>query len=346
LKEPNTIAILIYGSKNSGRDALSEEKYRELALAFLSQGYLVKSVLYSDEQAAALSETLAAFDAILVWINPIEQGNDRKKLDELLVEIASKGCFVSTHPEVILKMGTKDILFKTRNMDWSSDVKMYTSFEQFQEVFPASLRASQVRVLKQYRGNGGNGVFKITLQADEKLSLTHAIAGNEAKVLAMDELVEEFKPFFLNGGLLIDQEWNKNINNGMVRCYVSGTRVAGFGYQEINALYEIDDKGVASFIPPGKRYYFTENCGLFSDLKKIMEGRWIPELQTLLDIPDNKMPVIWDADFFINSISSSSPIGKYTLCEINVSCVSPFPPSAISYMVADVANRIAGKDTP
>jgi hypothetical protein len=35
-----------------------------------------------------------------------------------LVEIANKGCFVSTHPDVILKMGTKDVLYKTKDMDW------------------------------------------------------------------------------------------------------------------------------------------------------------------------------------------------------------------------------------
>jgi hypothetical protein len=342
LKERKSIAILIYGSKNSSKDALTEEKYKKLALAFLSQGYLVRSVLYSDEQAATLSETLATFDAILVWVNPIEQGNDRKRLDELLLEIASKGCFVSTHPDVVLKMGTKDILFKTRHMDWSSDVEMYTSFEDFQTAFPASLRTSKVRVLKQYRGNGGNGVFKITEHAGEKLSITHAITGNETRILTLDELFEEFTSFFLNGGLLINQEWNKNISNGMVRCYVSGIKVAGFGYQEINALYEINDNGVSSYMPPGKRYYFTENCGLFSDLKKIMGVKWIPELQAKLDIPSNKMPVIWDADFFINSMNSPSAIGKYSLCEINVSCVSPFPPSAIKLMVAEVSNRITG----
>jgi len=112
--------------------------------------------------------------------------------------------------------------------------------------------------------------------------------------------------------------------------------VAGFGYQEINALYELNKVPV----PPGKRYYFTENCGLFSDLKEIMEKKWVPELQKHLGIHNDMMPVIWDADFFINSINSHTAAGKYTLCEINVSCVSPFPPSAIQFMVEQVSDRI------
>jgi hypothetical protein len=169
------------------------------------------------------------------------------------------------------------------------------------------------------------------------VSVTHAIAGNEIRTIALEDFFNECSHFFSNQGLLIDQEWNKNMANGMVRCYISGTNVAGFGYQEINALYQ-DKNG--NYIPPGKRYYFTESCGLFSDLKEIMENNWIPELQEKLGILNDRMPVIWDADFFINSMTSPNAAGKYTLCEINVSCVSPFPPSAISFMVAEVGRQM------
>jgi len=149
--------------------------------------------------------------------------------------------------------------------------------------------------------------------------------------------------YFTEGGFLIEQEWNENLINGMVRCYVCGNKVAGFGYQEINALYEADIDGTKVYVPPGKRYYFTENCGLFADLKAIMENSWVPQLQHEQDIADEMMPVIWDADFFINNISSPAAIGKYALCEINVSSVSPFPPGAIRFMVAEVHNRIHKK---
>ena len=143
--------------------------------------------------------------------------------------------------------------------------------------------------------------------------------------------------------MLIDQEWNKNMSNGMVRCYVSGTTVAGFGYQEINAMYETNNEMSQQPISPSKRYYFTENCGLFRDLKIIMETKWIPELQEILSIDDDQLPVIWDADFFINDPGSSTVIGKYTLCEINVSSVSPFPPSAVKHIVEEVKKRIHSK---
>lgn len=333
----DSVALMIYGDINSGRNALTEEKYKDLAIAFSSQGFQIESVLYNDTAADKLTDELLKYDAVLVWVNPIEQGSDRKRLDALLVEIANKGCFVSTHPEVILKMGTKDVLYKTKDMDWGGDIKMYTSYNDFLSRFFGSLKISGIRVLKQYRGNGGNGVYKVVYVSASEVKIIHAIAGDKERILHWGDFFIEFKSFFSGEGLLIDQGWNKNIFNGMVRCYLTGTRVAGFGYQEINAFYELDDK---SHIPPGKRFYYTENCGLFSDLKEIMENEWVPQLQHKLSIDENRMPVIWDADFFINKANSKSANEKYTLCEINVSCVSPFPPSAIKFIIDEVKKRI------
>jgi hypothetical protein len=74
-----------------------------------------------------------------------------------------------------------------------------------------------------------------------------------------------------------------------------------------------------------------------------MENKWIPELQEILTMSADQMPVIWDADFFINKVNSNSASSKYSLCEINVSCVSPFPPSAIRFIVDEVSNKIKNK---
>ena len=49
-------------------------------------------------------------DAVLVWFNPDEGGRDRSMLDAMLREIAKAGVFVSAHPDVILKLGTKEVL--------------------------------------------------------------------------------------------------------------------------------------------------------------------------------------------------------------------------------------------
>ncbi|MGQ0738824.1 MAG: Cj0069 family protein, partial [Bacteroidota bacterium] len=205
MKKKRSVAIMVFGAANSKRDALSEEKYKDLAAAFAAQGFTISSVLYSDEQAAAVAKNLPGLDAVLVWVNPIEQGRDRQQLDLLLTDIGGKGCFVSTHPEVILKMGTKDVLYKTKDMDWGGDTKMYSSFEDFTDRFPASLKSSGIRVLKQYRGNGGNGVFKISEgPSANEVTIVHAIAGHEERRLPPDDFFKEFKTFFSNEGMLID----------------------------------------------------------------------------------------------------------------------------------------------
>ena len=332
-----SIAILVFGEINAGRNALIEDKYKDLALAFNEKGVQVDSVIYNDLLADQLATELLHYQAILVWVNPIEQGNDRKRLDALLMELSKKGCLVSSHPETILKIGTKDILYKTRDMDLGGDVRQYASFDEFKERF--LLSAPQIRILKQYRGNGGNGVFKINTidLKNNMIGITHAAGDEEERVVTETDLLALMKYYFANNGILIDQPWNANIINGMVRCYLTGAKVSGFGYQEINALYP--SVGSQS-IKPGKRFYFSEQCGLFRDLKNIMESKWVPQIQKITSLPDNMLPVIWDADFFINEINTQDSKEKYELCEINVSCVSPFPESAIPYIIEEVGNRI------
>jgi len=339
--KPLLVAFLVYGDIRSTRDALTEEKYKDLAQAFLSAGYHVKSVLYRDEWKEKVYDHLLNFDAILVWVNPVEEGKDRKNLDMLLTKLAQQGKMVSAHPELILKMGTKDILFKTKEMDWGGNIKLYSSYEDFKERFSQSLIETGIKILKQYRGNGGNGVFKISGNSSGKeITVVHAQNSQHPLQYSWDEFYKVFSPYFSNGGVLIEQEWNRHHVNGMVRCYLCGNRVAGFGYQEINALYEIETPDNIVHLPPSKRFYFTENCGLFADLKELMENKWVHQLLQTQNILKEKLPVIWDADFFINHVDSNSIKGKYTLCEINVSSVSPFPPSAIRYMVEKVGERI------
>lgn len=89
-------------------------------------------------------------------------------------------------------------------MGWGGDIRKYTSSEDFQKEFPNALKVSGIRVLKQYRGNGGNGVFKIVLKGNDTYSLTHAAVGSEEQILSGTELNNFFHKFFLNGGLIID----------------------------------------------------------------------------------------------------------------------------------------------
>lgn len=339
--EPYSVAFVVYGDRDSTRDAVSEEKYKGLASAFMSAGFRIQSVLYNDEVPEDVFASLSRFDAVLVWVNPIEQGKDRSHLDALLTSLAEKASVISAHPQAILKMGTKEVLFRTKHMDWGSPTRLYSRYEDFEEQFARSLEQTGAKVIKQYRGNGGNGVFKIVKgPSNGEVTLQHAKRGEEAKTISWRDFLQQFKSYFGNGGMLVEQDWNAHHQNGMVRCYLSAGKVVGFGYQEINALYEVSTPDGVLHLPPSPRYYFTENCGLFADLRESMETTWVPQMQQVLSIPDDLLPVIWDADFFISEVNSPTAKGKYNLCEINVSSVSPFPPSAIPFMVKEVASRI------
>ena len=333
----NLIALLVYGESNSNRNALTEEKYKDLTNAFMENGFEVSSVLFNDDAVDKLKIDLLKFDAVLVWVNPIEKGKDRKILDSLLKEISEKGIYVSSHPDIILKIGTKEVLYQTKDMDWGGDTMIYRTFEEFKTHFIPILKNSRIRILKQYRGNGGNGVFKVSKPDSNSIAVTHATPGDKEIMSTEEDFFKEFESYFSNNGLLIDQEWNQNITNGMVRCYLTANKVSGFGYQEINALYPSDSP--SGYKAPSKRFYFSEYCGLFADLKEVMENKWVPELQDKFSIKTEELPVIWDADFFINDVNAKTVIGKYTLCEINVSSVSPFPPSAIKHIVNAVKER-------
>jgi hypothetical protein len=329
------IALMIFGEPGSGRNALAEEKYKKLAALFNEKKFVVDSVIYHDSIAGKLAKELTRYKAILVWVNPLEQGRDRKILDALLGELAGKGCFISAHPDTILKIGTKEILYRVKETEFGGDIKLYRSFEDFKKKFFLSKELTGIRILKPYRGNGGNGVFKIDASnyKNNRIGVTHAKNGDEERVVTIDDFFTEFESSFATNDMLIDQEWNQNITNGMVRCYLTGTKVTGFGYQEVNALYP---KKL-----PSPRYYFSEDCGLFRDLKNIMENNWVSRLQEIAGVKNEMLPVIWDADFFINRANTENTGKKYSLCEINTSCVSPFPESSIPYIVEEVGNRLA-----
>ncbi len=52
--------------------------------AFAALGIAAEPVIYSDDEMESVREQLLKLDGVLVWVNPIEQGLDRSKLDSLL----------------------------------------------------------------------------------------------------------------------------------------------------------------------------------------------------------------------------------------------------------------------
>ena len=341
-----SIALILYGDSSSTRNALTDDNFKGLAESLSESGFNVESILYHHSKAKQLKIELERFTAALSWVNPkerTERSEDNFDLDDVLCHISKKGVYVSTHPDIIMEIGTKKVLYSTRNMDWGGDIELYSDYDDFEKRFINSLNNSSVRILKQYRGESGRGIFKVRLKDFENktVSVVHAVSGNEERILSKNEFYDEFKQYFENDGLLINQQWAESINNGMVRCYLTGTKVSGFGYQESVALCPQPDEPEAKVRPTSRRFYFSEDCGLFQDLRKIMETKWIPQLQEIHSISDGLMPLLWDIDLFINDVNTTKTEEKYTLCEINVSCVSPFPPSCVNHIVRELKTRLS-----
>ena len=67
-------------------------------------------MLYSEEAQEDVRARLLAVDGVLVWVDPLSARRDRLRLDALLRDVAARGVWVSAHPDVILKMGVKEVL--------------------------------------------------------------------------------------------------------------------------------------------------------------------------------------------------------------------------------------------
>src|SRR5262249_32156825 len=157
------IAILWRGDEAARRRSLPEtSRFKAVFAALSDAGVDAKPIVYEDDVLDPIRAQLATFDGVLVWVNPIHYGRNRTNLDELLREVAARGVWVSAHPDVILKMGTKEVLHRTRMMSWGCDTALYRTVEEMRAQLPSQLSAG-ARVIKRNRGNGGHGVWRVEL---------------------------------------------------------------------------------------------------------------------------------------------------------------------------------------
>ena len=159
---PYKVAILWRGDRATRAAATSQNnRYRRIFEELDALGIHTEPAIYADDMVNEVREQLLGMDGVLVWVNPIDEGRTREKLDPLLREVASKGTWVSAHPDVILKMGVKEVLHRTKHLGWGSDTHLYRTAVEFRDAFPLRLQSGGPRVLKQNRGNGGQGVWKV-----------------------------------------------------------------------------------------------------------------------------------------------------------------------------------------
>jgi hypothetical protein len=242
-----------------------------------------------------------------------------------------------------LKMGVKEVLHRTRHLGWGADTHLYRSRSAFQSEFPSRLESAGPRVLKQNRGNGGQGVWRVeqispTGSDTVLVRVLHARRGSVPEETTLHDFMARCEAYITPDGCIGDQPFQSRLPDGMIRCYMGADKVVGFGHQLIKALIPPPPEGPDSdAAQPGPRIMHPASAEPFRALRAKMQLEWTPQMMDLLNIDSALLPIIWDADFLYGPRTESGE-NTYILCEINVSSVFAIPdqaPAAIARLVSE-----------
>lgn len=331
---PSRVALLYPGDRAArDRSDPAASRFAPLFEALAAAGVNAQPAVWHDDFADEVLAQLRDMQVVLAWCNPIEDGRRRDRLDAVLREVAEAGALVSAHPDAIQRLGTKDVLFETRDLPFGSDVHRVDSLAQLASDLPQRLRHG-ARVLKQHRGHSGIGVWRVEDSGAGALTVQHAQRGSAPQRMDMAALTTTLAPYFEPGagGHMIDQAWQPRLAEGMVRAYLVEDRVTGFGVQAVNALHP-------EAPTPGPRLYHGPDLPDFQSLRQHLESDGITLLRERVGVSRERLPLLWDLDFMLGDPVADGA-QRYVLCEVNVSSVSPFPPSSIAPLVEAVRSRI------
>jgi hypothetical protein len=328
------MALLWRGDREARRGATPRNnRYHRVFEELAALGIQAEPGVYDEDFADEVREQLLQVDGVLVWVDPLHDGKTRVMLDALLRDVAARGPWVSAHPDVILQMGVKEVLHRTKHLGWGIDTHLYRTARAFRDEFPSRLQSAGPRVLKQNRGNGGQGVWKveqIATRAGEAAAVRvlHARRGSVPEDMALGDFMTRCEAYFTPDGCVVDQPFQPRLPDGMIRCYMGANKVVGFGHQFIKALIPPPPEGPDSeSAQPGPRIMHPASAEPFRALRAKMESEWTPQMMDVLGIGAASLPIIWDADFLYGPRTASGE-DTYVLCEINVSSVFAIPEEA------------------
>jgi hypothetical protein len=329
-----SVAVLYRGDREVRRNATpANNRFYRIFEELAALGIHAEPAAFDEDFAGDVREQLLKVDGVLVWVDPIHDGKDRSVLDALLRDVAARGPRVSAHPDVILKMGVKEVLYRTRHLGWGTDTRLYRTAEEFRIDFPSVLGSTGPRVVKQNRGNGGQGVWKVEILSgsgggEARVEVLHARRGSVPEKMLLRDFMTRCDAYFMPDGCIVDQPFQPRLPDGMIRCYMGADKVVGFGHQFIKALIPPPPEGPDSeAAQPGPRIMHPASAPPFQVLQTKMETEWTPQMMNVLSIDIASLPIIWDADFLYGPRTALGE-DTYALCEINVSSVFAIPDQA------------------
>jgi hypothetical protein len=354
--------------RGPGPDARPDPRLDAMCTALVEEGLEVLAVPYLEGRAHETAARLSVVEGILVWVDPLGENGDRHELDEVLRAAVRAGGWVGAHPDVVDLLGTKEVLVHTRDLSWGCDVHLYRTAEELGREFPRRLAAHGVRVLKADRGNGGRRVWKVRVangtddapvRPDTVVVVQHAEVRDGSSVLMrLGALMKECSVGFEawgGSGRLVDQEFIGGVTRGVVRCYLVGAEVVGFARQYPAGARPLGPLAVdvasgpsaeeVMGLPSPKTMYPPDEPA-FADLRQRLEGEWVPGMVERLRLDLDELPALWDIDLLIAEPGPESPAvpgDRFVLCEVNASCVIPFPPEAPSKVAAHVSRALGSR---
>lgn len=327
-----TVALVWRGDAEARRRG-GFGRFTLVAAALAAEGLTPEACVYDESCCNEVREQLLSCAAALVWVNPVQEGVRRDGLDRILEEAAAAGVMVSARPDVIRRLGVKSVLWRTREIGWSGGARFYGTPHELVGMFPASVAAGP-RVLKPNRGNGGQGVWKVSLAGPGLVEVQAASGDARPAILRLEDFLRDRRAEIDAAGGFVDQAFQRRLADGMIRCYMAGSRVTGFGWQLVRAL------APPELGPAQPRTYSGADDPRFQAIRRRMEAEWTPALMRILDLGADDLPAIWDADFLFGPKDAEGQ-DTFVLCEINASCVSPMPDEAAAAIAAVVADRLA-----
>ena len=337
--KPYRTAVLWRGDREARQAATPQNnRYHRIFEELAALGIHAEPVVYDETFADEVRAQLLTVDGVLVWVDPLSRGKTRTALDAMLCDVARRGPWISAHPDVILEMGVKEVLHRTKHLGWGIDTHLYRNAAEFDAAFPSRLQSAGPRVLKQNRGNDGQGVWKVELVSGpggraSVVRILQALRGSMPEEMPLAEFMTRCEAYFTSDGCIVDQPFQPRLPDGVIRCYMGADKVVGFGHQYIKALMPPPPEGPDSpAAQPGPRIMHGADAAPFQALRAKMEAEWTPQMMEVLGIDAASLPIIWDADFLYGPRGASGE-DTYVLCEINVSSVFAIPdqtPAAIA----------------
>lgn len=257
-------------------------------------------------------------------ISRINPGN-LKEVDEyfqFLNALGEEGIQVHTHPDVMINLDFKDILFKLKNTPLGEDTtKFYQKFEELKTDLPDVLANEKVRVLKTNYGSTGEGVYLISLEEDGKVICTEAV--NNEK-----ETFENLDLFFADFESKFEEEDEGAVYFKGKKGFVSCKYLKRIAEGEIRVLL-VNDKPISVVHKKPQEGEFSAT--LFSGAKYKYESPSEPKWKDVVALTMNglddlkeycnnqEFPLLWTMDYILDYDENGNDI--YVLSEVNCSCV-------------------------